>query len=362
MKLSNHIAIGILKSIGVLILGFAILWMLYYLQGVIWYIVFATILTLVGLPVVNFLQRKLKFKRGLAVGVMLLIYIGLLIGFVSMFIPLILAQGESLSLLETNKIESNFRSIFWQIEQFLEKNNFDKSLLDTERLTKSLDFDFIPILLNSAIGAISSFGMGVFSVLFITFFFLKDNALIRITLQTLLPAKQEERILLSVEKTRGLLTRYFVGLFIQLMVVFILYLIVLSVFGVKNALVIAFLCALLNIIPYLGPLIGMVVAAVLTMISNLGLDFQTEMLPTTLYVIIGFFAVQLIDNYVNQPLIFSNSVKSHPLEIFFVILIAGFLFGIIGMIIAVPVYTILKVLGKEFLPNNRFIQTLTRRL
>lgn len=362
MRLSNHIAVGILKSIAVLAATAVVLWMLYYLQGVIWYIIFATILTLIGLPIVNFFQNRLKFKRGMAVGVVLMLYIGLLIGFVSMFIPLIMAQGESLSLLETNKIESNFRSIFWQIEQFLENHQVDKSLFDTDKITRSLDFNFIPTLLNSALGAISSFGMGVFSVLFITFFFLKDNDIIRTTLKTLLPVKQEERILVSIEKTRNLLTRYFIGLFIQLMVVFVLYLIVLSIFGVKNALVIAFLCALLNIIPYLGPLIGMIVAAVLTMISNLGLDFQSEILPTTLYVVFGFLFVQLIDNYVNQPLIFSNSVKSHPLEIFFVILIAGFLFGIIGMIVAVPVYTILKVLGKEFLPNNRFVQTLTRKL
>lgn len=362
MRLSNHIAVGILKSIAVLAATAVLIWMLYHLQSVIWYVIFAGILTLMGLPIVNFLESKLKLKRGLAVGFVLIIYMILLVGFVSMFIPLIMAQGESLSLLETNKIESNFRSLFIQIEQFMERHNIDKSLLNTEKMTSSLNFNFIPVILNSAVGAISSFGMGVFSILFITFFFLKDNYSITSTLKTLLPSRQETRILASIEKTRLLLTRYFIGLFFQLTVVFILYLIVLSIFGVKNALVIAFLCALLNIIPYLGPLMGMIVAAVLTMISNLGQDFQTVILPTTLYVIIGFLIVQLIDNYVNQPLIFSNSVKSHPLEIFFVILIAGFLFGIIGMILAIPVYTILKVLGKEFFPNNRFIQAIAQKL
>ena len=98
------------------------------------------------------------------------------------------------------------------------------------------------------------------------------------------------------------------------------------------------------------------------MISNLGSDFQTQTLPITIYVLIGFWIVQIIDNNVCQPIIFSNSVKSHPLEIFLVILIAGFLFGIIGMIIAVPLYTMLKVIGKEFFPENKIIQLMTKNI
>ena len=96
------------------------------------------------------------------------------------------------------------------------------------------------------------------------------------------------------------------------------------------------------------------------MITHLGCDFQAEILPTTIYVLIGFWIVQLIDNNLSQPIIFSKSVSSHPLEIFLVILIAGFLFGILGMVIAVPLYTILKVIGKEFFPDNKIIQLLTK--
>jgi predicted PurR-regulated permease PerM len=134
----------------------------------------------------------------------------------------------------------------------------------------------------------------------------------------------------------------------------------LLIFGIPNAIVIAFLCAVLNIIPYIGPLIASILAAILTMISNLGTDFQSEILPTTLYVLLGFWIVQIIDNNVSQPIIFSKSVNSHPLEIFLVILIAGFLFGILGMIMAVPLYTIIKVIGKEFFPENKIIQLLTK--
>jgi predicted PurR-regulated permease PerM len=159
-----------------------------------------------------------------------------------------------------------------------------------------------------------------------------------------------------------LLSRYFIGLLLQLFIVFILYVIVLLIFGIPNLLIIAFLCAVLNIVPYVGPLIASVLAAVLTMLSHLGSDFQTVILPTTIYVLIGFWIVQIIDNNLSQPIIFSKSVSSHPLEIFLVILIAGFLSGILGMIIAVPLYTILKVVGKEFFPENAVIKLLTKNI
>ena len=106
----------------------------------------------------------------------------------------------------------------------------------------------------------------------------------------------------------------------------------LLIFGIENAIVIAFLCALLNLIPYVGPLIGGLLMLVLTMTENIQLDFQSQILPTTLYVMIGYVIAQLVDNFFSQPFIFSKSVKSHPLEIFLVILISGILFGVLGMV------------------------------
>ena len=77
---------------------------------------------------------------------------------------------------------------------------------------------------------------------------------------------------------------------------------------------------------------------------------------------IGYFIAQLIDNFFSQPFIFSKTTKSHPLEIFLIIIIGGLLFGVIGMIIAVPMYTALKVILKEFLSDNKIVQSLTKDL
>jgi predicted PurR-regulated permease PerM len=141
---------------------------------------------------------------------------------------------------------------------------------------------------------------------------------------------------------------------------FILYTIILLIFGIHNAIVIAFLCALLNLIPYVGPMIGAVLMFILSMTSNIGQDFQSVILPTTIYVMIGYLIAQLVDNFASQPIIFSKTTKSHPLEIFLVIIIGGLLFGVVGMITAIPLYTALKVILKEFLSENKIVKSITK--
>ena len=132
--------------------------------------------------------------------------------------------------------------------------------------------------------------------------------------------KITDRVEKSIEKTKNLLSRYFLGLLLQISILLVIYSIVLALFNVENAFIIAFLCALLNLIPYLGPIVGAILMMLLTMSSFIGSDFSSVIIPKTLYVMIGFLIGQIIDNFVSQPFIFSNSVKSHPLEIFIVIL------------------------------------------
>jgi len=363
MITSKIIASGILKAVGVLAaiaLGF---YFLYLIQSVLIYLIISLILTLIGNPILDFFKRRLKFKHLYATIATLLIFVLIIIGFIMMFVPLILAQGESLSLLNTTIIEKDISILVSQISTFLESHNIDSNkLFNQNEIISKFNFNYISDFINLFLNALSSFGMGLASVLFITFFFLKDRVLFIIGAKKLIPDSHEEQTLNSFNKINHLLSRYFIGLLLQLFIVFVLYLIVLLIFGIDNAFVIAFLCAVLNIIPYVGPLIGSILAATLTMISNINSDFQTQTLPLTLYVLIGFFIVQLIDNNLSQPFIFSKSVSSHPLEIFLVILIAGFLFGIVGMIIAVPLFTILKVFSKEFYPENKIVQLFTKNI
>lgn len=361
MITSRTISRGILRALAVIILIGLILFFIYKISTVLTYVIISIILTMIGQPISYFFKKRLKFNHIIATTATIFIFVLLILGFLLMFIPLISSQGQNLSLLNTTEIEKNIIELQNQITSFLDAHNIDSAkVLKEANFTSKINFTIIPDFLNSILGTISSLGVGFGSVLFITFFLLKDRVIFLRGAKKLIPDSHEEQFLNSFEKINDLLSRYFIGLLFQLFIVFVLYLIVLLIFGIPNALIIAFLCAVLNIIPYVGPLIASILAGILTMLSHLGNDFQTEILPVTIYVLIGFWIVQLIDNNVSQPLIFSKSVSSHPLEIFLVILIAGFLSGILGMIFAVPLYTIIKVIGKEFFPEYKIIKLLTK--
>ncbi len=361
MVTSKIIANGILRALAVIVGCSLLLLFLYQVQTVILYLFIALIVSMIASPLVGFLKRKCKFPHLLAVIVTLVLFISLLAGFIMLFVPLIVSQSENLSLLDTNKLEQDFNGIINNINTYLSGHNIDaQKLMKQADITSKLNFNFIPDFINSLLGILSGFGMGLASVMFITFFFLKDRKMFTAAAKKVLPDAHQDKIINSFRKINHLLSRYFIGLIIQMACLFVCYLIVLLIFGVENAFIIAFITALLNIIPYIGPLIASVLVIVMTMLSNIGPETQGEMLSTTLYVFIGYCAAQFIDNNITSPLIFSNSVNSHPLEIFIVILASGFLFGILGMIVAIPLYTIIKVVAKEFFPQNPVVKILTK--
>ncbi|MDO7173295.1 AI-2E family transporter [Mariniflexile sp. AS56] len=360
---SKLIANGILRAVAI-ILGIALLlWFLYQIQSVIGYIAIAAVISLIGRPVVLFLERRLKFKNTIAVILTMSILIGLFIGLVALFIPLIIKQGQNLSLLNIDELQNNIEDLYFEITNYFNVHQIDlEQSIKQSNLLSKIDYSLIPNFLNSVVSGLGSFSIGLFSVLFISFFFLKDSRLFESGVLTILPDNKELRWKNSSTKIKNLLSRYFVGLIFQILILFIIYTIGLLIIGVENAIVIAFLCALLNLIPYVGPLVGAFLMLALTMTSNLGESFSNVILPKTFWVFIVFIIGQLVDNFLSQPIIFSKSVKSHPLEIFLVILITGILFGIIGLILAVPAYTAIKVIFKEFLSENKIVKKLTKDL
>jgi len=136
----------------------------------------------------------------------------------------------------------------------------------------------------------------------------------------------------------------------------------LSLLDVKNALLIGVVAGVFNIIPYVGPIMGALVGISLAATGQLQAHPEMEMTSFILGAIIPFLVAQGLDNFVLQPLIFSKSVKAHPLEIFLVILAAGSLAGIVGMIVAVPAYSFLRIVAKEFFNGYKVVQGLTKDL
>lgn len=360
---ANNIAKGIVKAI-LQLMGLAlVLWLLWQLQSLLTYFAVAAVLTLIGRPLNKFLMERLRFKSGLATTTTLLVLLALFSGLISLFVPLLVQQSDNLSLLDVRALEQDLDSLLIQLSNYFKIDNaLWQQQLSANNLLQNVNFELLPQLLNQVLDLLGGFTLGLFSVVFILFFFLKDSNLMERMILTLSSSKNEARVAKSMEKIKNLLSRYFIGIILQISILLIIYTTVLFSFGVENAFVIAFLCALLNIIPYLGPIIGGILMLLLTMSSFLGADFSSVILPKTIYVMIGFVVGQLVDNFFSQPFIFSKSVKSHPLEIFIVILAAGSLVGPVGMIVAIPVYTAIKVILKEFLSENRIVKSLTQNL
>jgi len=337
------------------------IWLLYQLKTLLIYLVIAAVVSLIGRPINQFLIQKTKLRPILATTISIIVLLGILISLFSLFVPLLIQQGENLALLDVDLLKANINTLVEEISLYFQlDNSFWQQQFAVDNLFQNVNFGLLPELLNQTLELLGGFTIGLFSVVFILFFFLKDSALQERIILVLVSDTLSARVEKSIEKIKNLLSRYFLGLLFQISILLIIYSIVLAAFSVENAFIIAFLCALLNLIPYLGPIIGAVLMMLLTMSSFIGADFSSVILPKTFYVMLGFLVGQLIDNFFSQPMIFSNSVKSHPLEIFIVILASGTLMGPLGMIIAIPFYTTLKVIAQEFLNDNKIVKSLTK--
>jgi predicted PurR-regulated permease PerM len=165
-----------------------------------------------------------------------------------------------------------------------------------------------------------------------------------------------------MEKTQYFLTRYFIGLLGELVSMMTMITIALLILGIDNALTIGFIAGLMNIVPYLGPVIGAIFGVIIAVVTVLSQGLYDYVLLTALEVIAVIVGANLVDNLFLQPLIYSSSVKAHPVEIFLVIIMAGSIAGIPGMILAIPGYTMIRVIAKEFLGGFRFVQDWTKNI
>jgi len=351
-------------------LGLAIFMVIaYYFANIVTFILIAWVLSLIGQPLMDFFQNKVrvkKFQLGRALSAVLTIIIFIL-GFallIGTFIPLLVEQARNLSEVEYQSIASALEEPLNSINAWLykmglasESNSADQQLL--EGLKNWFNPSAVGTIFSSILGLAGNLLFAIFSIIFITFFFLKEENIMERILTAITPSGTEKQVSNALDSISKLLTRYFGGILFQVIIITLFVSVALGLLGIQNALLIGFFAALVNVIPYLGPIIGATFGLFITISSNLDLDFYTQMSPMLLKVLAVFAGMQLLDNFILQPFIFSNSVKAHPLEIFIVILMGAQINGITGMILAIPVYTVLRVIAKEFLSEFKFVQKLT---
>jgi predicted PurR-regulated permease PerM len=220
----------------------------------------------------------------------------------------------------------------------------------------------IQTIFSASLSAFGNISIGILSVFFIAFFFLKEQGLFYEMIKTLVPVQYEDQMAHAIDDSSKLLIRYFIGILSQMTIILVYLSVLLKVLSVENALLIAFFAAMTNVIPYIGPIIGFAIGFVITVSSSLEVSFYNELLPQIIKLGIAFGSMQLIDNFILQPTIFSKSVKAHPLEIFLIVMIGAKLGGILGMVVAIPFYTVFRVLAKVFLSEFKIIQQLTKNL
>lgn len=345
-------------------------WLCWYFRSVLVYIIAAFVVSMIGQPVMRLLRKvTIKGKAApdwlLAILAILLI-LGVLILAVTQAIPVVTRIVREAAILNSVTASGNplDRVNDWIIGLFPALGpDFDIITILMEKLKEVTNITNVTAVISSVTSFVSSFAVGLFSIVFISFFFVRDESLFRKIVSALVPDRIEGRIDKTLGDIEHLLSRYFVGLLIEMAGVALLDFLglwIIARLGFSNALGIAFIAGILNIIPYVGPLIGEVVGVILAVIlkygTGVGLDVNIWVFA--LIVLAIMLATQLVDNFVYQPLIYSTSIKASPLEIFIVILIAGHIGGVVGMLVAIPGYTVIRVIASRFFPDIKVVKRL----
>lgn len=359
---------GYIIKLGGLAIILALCW---YFKNVLIYIIVAFVISMIGRPLMQLL-RKIRIKghhapNWLLAMLTIVIIIALLLLIITQMIPLVssivrdASAIEASSYFEANPIDKLNE---WLIGVFPNLgDDFDLSALILEKIRELVDFGKVSGIVGSVASMVTSAFVALFAVVFISFFFLKEEGLFERIICALVPDRHELTLSKTLSEIKQLLSRYFIGLVIEMLgvaLVDFLGLWLIARFDFSYAIGIGFIAGLLNVIPYIGPLIGDAIGIVFGIVLKLGTGAGLNVNIWVFILIILFImiAAQLIDNLIYQPLIYSTSIKAHPLEIFIVLLIAGHIGGAIGMLVAIPAYTVVRVVAIRFFYRYKIIQRL----
>ncbi len=370
-KYTERLAKSILAAGGIAIIA-ALCW---YFRSVLAYILVAVVISLIAKPLMTLLQKiSIKGRKApdwLLAAFSLVAVMGVLASVITMTVPIVSGIVKDISMLN---IENSVRGIAVPLAEFNDflrtsfpqlGENFRIEVTVFNEIQKMFDVSVFSSVIGSAASFLTSLGIALFSVIFIGFFFIKDDGLFTKIVCALVPDKHEETTEKAISDIGHLLSRYFIGILLEIAgvaLVNFLGLLLVARLGFNAAIGIAALTGIFNVIPYVGPLLGGALGTVLglllkyTSASPIGLDVNFWVFTAILVSIFCF--TQLIDNFVYQPLIYSTSIKSTPLEIFIVLLIVGHIGGPLAMIIAIPCYTVVRVIAFRFFGHIKAIRRL----
>ncbi len=359
--------------VGLIGITLVILFVIYFTNIIMW-ILIAAFIAMIGNPLVEFIG-KIRIKRfGIPKWVASLTTIAIIwfviIMLFRLLVPMVIDQVSEFQSIDIETVSEALEKPISNLDAFIQKtpilNQPDFSTEDfvMEKITSVVNFSSVGNFVNDLGGTAWNLFLSLFSITFISFFFLKDKQLFDKGVLMIVPPNYEEKTANVLVSIRKLISRYLLGVILETFSMMILFTVGLVIVGVDFdlAVLVGLIGGVLNVIPYVGPWIGAAIGVVLITTANINLDFYNETIPMIIKILSVFAISQLTDNVLLQPLIYSKSVKAHPLEIFFVIIIAGSLYGVLGMMLAIPGYTVLRVIAKEFLFQYKFVQQLTQNM
>ncbi len=353
----------------IFILVLAAGFLMWYFRSILFYILISAIISLIARPI-SHLFRRINIRghhvsNGIAALLTMLVIWTFVLVFFGFAIPLISSELNYFSTVDISQvIERANRLMYEALDPLRHSNAAIVTAIETqikEMATAMLNINQLKDTFTGVVGFFGGLFVAIFSITFITFFFLKEEGLLLRALMLIVPEEHEEGLQHVLNSTKYLLRRYFIGILIQIFLICLLIttgFLILG-FNFNHALTVGLITGLLNVIPYVGPLIG----TFFGLLTGLIIYFQTA-IPMTLPIFllsiaVVYIIVQLIDNIIFQPIIFSSSVHAHPLEIFIVIMASAHLAGVLGMFLAIPVYTIIRVIAKEFFYKYKLVKKLT---
>lgn len=339
-------------------------------QSVLAFLGASVALALVGNPLMKiFLKLKLgKFKlsKGTAAFLTLLSFYAIIVLIFVLIIPSIISEATKISQINPAQFMLAAQEPIAQIELFISKyTHADFSLTEyiNQKVIGFINFTTI----STGIGIITNLTGNIlvyfFTISFITFFFLKDGPYFFEKVKAIFPSKYQKEIPKIIDDIKEKLSRYLLGIALQVFVLFLVLAIGFYFCDIESFILLAVIGALLNIIPYIGPIVALIIACLLSILTLCTGDAAClELIPSLLGKILLVFAIgQSLDNMVLQPLILSKSVNAHPLEIFLVVLICGNFYGISGMILAIPIYSACKIIFIEIRKKSEFLNSIYQK-
>ncbi len=302
-------------------------------------IILAGILYYLMNPTVDYLERK-GIKRIYSIFGLFILVVGLIVWGVVVIIPKIQEQSMSfadnlpgyLTIIENKVNEILSDPIFSQVQEQIEASN-EKLISSLTDIVQNLSRSTIQNL-GSFFGAVATIVLAVITMPFILFYLLKDGRKLAPYFVKFLPTKMRQPSLVVLKEMNDQVSSYIRGQLTVAFAVAVMFMIGFSIIGLDYAITLGIVAGFLNLIPYLGSFLAMIPAVFLGIVGGPVLLIQ---------VLIVFVIEQTIEGRLISPLVLGNELSIHPVTILLVLLTSGKLFGLVGVILGIPVYAAAKV-------------------